>query len=131
MSRDDPIRRGRPILYHWTPAVTAQLIERVKSGDLVKLIAFDLGWPIHAVSCQIEKLRRDGRLPAQTPEWTPREEAALIAARDAGARWDALAPIFGRSAQALRQRAMKVRRRMREEAEQADRDQYQMELRAA
>jgi hypothetical protein len=131
MSRDDPSPRGRPILYHWTPERTEALIARVKARDLAKTIAFDLGWPTHAVTAQIEKLRREGRLPPPARGWTRREEAALIAARDGGGRWDMLAPIFGRSAQALRQRAMRVRRRMRAEAEQAGRDQFTLELRAA
>src|SRR6185369_10575801 len=133
MSRDDPIRgRGRPPAsksWPWDEVADGELIARFKGGEKVKVIARAMGRPYYVVSGRIERLRDRGLLPYRNKGWSAREDADLLAATASDRpRYSPLARLFGRSRQALRQRALQLRREAAEAAARADADQYRLEL---
>jgi hypothetical protein len=130
MSRDDP-RRAHNQAWPWTTPLDAELVRRVKAGERRKTIAHEMGRPLWAVGYRIDQLRELGLLDYRNRPWSPEETTRLLAARDAGARWTDLAPIFRRSRAALREHGLKARRAVREAAAAGDLDQFTLELRAA
>ncbi|HVQ09541.1 MAG TPA: hypothetical protein VMS43_14005 [Allosphingosinicella sp.] len=131
----------------WPPEREAELIRRYCAGERVKVIAFGFGVSSRSLRYQIERLQRAGTLAMRNKGWSPAEDIALLQAVGAGDKAAQLTGRFGRSEEAIRMRAIKLRceqRQAQADAERAfaaprgeaapavaDLDQFTLELRAA